>query len=104
MKPDQWQRAAKARLQSHLMRGTMRGRNYSPDQTYDLSKRGHCGPHSACIAEIMQRWADMWAQDMREAEASALDVDAGAQWLANMREADAEVDRYLNANKLTRAA
>ncbi|HEU4627197.1 MAG TPA: hypothetical protein VFS52_20720, partial [Steroidobacteraceae bacterium] len=77
--------------------------------TYEQVKRGECGPHTLAVADILQRWAQMWAADMREsaarrAEGFDLDIDADAQWLANMANADAEIDRYLAANRLGRAA
>lgn len=101
---DSWKTDAAHRVRQFLMRAVMNGKNYAPDQTYELSKAGQVGPKSAAIAQIFQRWADMWAQDMRETAAQGIDVDAGQQFDANMRQAVAEVERYLANNHISRAA
>jgi hypothetical protein len=97
---DTWDTQANHRLRQHLMRGITRRRNYSPDTTLEQVKRGHAGPHSVQISAIFSRWARMWADDARAFPDGTLDE----LWRANMLEADAEVDRYLDANKLPRVA
>jgi hypothetical protein len=102
-KRDQWDTAAAHRLRQHVMRAVLRGRDYAPDQTYELSKASQVAPISAHIATILQRHADLWAADMRESQAASIDVDEQRTWNACIAEADAEVDRFLEGRK-TRAA
>lgn len=106
-------KAANFRLQQHLMRGVTRRRNYSPDTTTEMLKAGKCGPHTVQITAIFTRWAAMWQADVDALEGPAtgspgggfeFQADADDQWRENMRQADAEVDRYLDANKLPRVA
>ena len=101
-----WQADAAHRLRSHVMRAVTRGRDYAPDQTYELSKAGQVGPISAQIATILQRHADLWAADAQQladlSEGDAL-AELNAAWRACMAEADAEIDRFL-ASRKTRAA
>lgn len=106
MSDDTWQRDANYRLQQHLMRGVLKGRNYAPDSNYEQLKRGHASAHSVQISDIFAKWAAMWANDRRElAKLGASDEsEPDAEWLVAMRSADAEVDRYLDANKLPRNA
>ncbi|HWH41806.1 MAG TPA: hypothetical protein VNU21_18290 [Usitatibacter sp.] len=100
MSRDTWQLDASHRLRQHLMRAVILGKNFAPDQTYELSKAGKVGPLSAQIAEIFQRHADLWAADMRTAKDSDVDVDANQAWLATMREAELEVGRFLAGHTL----
>lgn len=104
MKRDTWATDAAQRLRQHLMRGTLAGKNYAPDQTYELSKRGQVGPLSAGVAKIFQQHADVWAEDMREAASLRIAVDLNATWSAAMLEADQEIDRYLAGHKLGHGA
>ncbi len=104
MTADSIQTQATHRMRQHVMRGTMKGRNYAPDTTYEQLKLGHAGPHSLRIGEILQHWADMWAQDLRESNAKQLDIDVEQLWRECMRNADAEIDRYLASNHRVRAA
>lgn len=90
---------AQARLQQHLMRATLAGRNFSPDTTLELMKAGKVGPVSAQIAEIFQQHADLWAADVRTATAAQIDVDHDATWRACMREAEEAVGRLLAARR-----
>ena len=41
---------------------------------------------------------------MREAASTEIELDADAEWERCMREADAEIDRYMANHHLTRAA
>lgn len=109
---DSWQLDAGHRLRKHLMRAVITGKNFAPDQTYELSKRGQVGPKSAAIAKIFQHWADMWADDNRTAEelrkrgcdGLVVEIDADASWQSCMGEAELEVGRYLAGHKLTTGA
>jgi hypothetical protein len=104
MSRDIWQIAAAHRLRQHVMRAVIRGRDYAPDQTRELSKAGKVGPISAQISHVLQQHADLWAQDMREARAADLEVDENGTWSAAMLEADVEIDRFLAGHKLTTGA
>lgn len=104
MKPDSWQLDAAHRLRKHLMRAVTLGKNFAPDTTLELMKRGQTGPVSAQISKIFQHHADCWAADMREAKGAQIDFDAEAAWVATMREAEAEVGRFLAGHKLTTGA
>ncbi len=104
MSRDTWQLDAGHRLRQHLMRAVVRGKNFAPDQTYELSKAGKVGPLSAQVAEIFQRHADLWAEDMRESARTELDVDADAAFAATMREAELEVGRFIAGHTLAHGA
>lgn len=94
---DTWATNAAHRLRQHVMRGAIRGRNYAPDTTLELMKRGQVGPHSAWIAKILQRHADMWADNLRQLATNGFETDSisNLAWNEAMTEADAEVDRYV---------
>lgn len=98
---DSWQGDARKRLLAHLVTTT---RDYSPDTSYEQLKRGHAGPHSVAIGKVLDRWAAMWAADMRESQRAGIELDANAEWTRCIREADAEIGRYMANNHLTRAA
>jgi hypothetical protein len=100
---DAWGSAASTRLTVYVMRATLAGRNFAPDQTYELSKAGQVAPVSAQIAQILQQHADLWAEDGRAAERAGIDFDADAEWRAHMDEATAAVGRFL-ADRKARAA
>lgn len=102
--PDSWQRDAAHRLRKHLMRAVTLGKNFAPDQTYELSKAGKVGPVSAQISEIFQRHADLWAADMREAASNREGLDADATWAMSMAEAELEVGRFIAGHKLGHGA
>ncbi len=104
MKPDSWQLDAAHRLRKHLMRAVTLGKNFAPDQTYELSKAGKVGPKSAQIAEIFQRYAEVWAADMRDDQAAGLDLDADGEWTRGMQAAESEVGRFLAGHKLGHGA
>lgn len=102
---DSWQTDANKRLLSFVLTADRRGRDYAPDARYDATLR--CivnGPKTTHIADVLARWAGMWAQDMREAKAAGVEINAEDQWLTNMREADAEIDRYIAAEAARSAA
>lgn len=96
MNRDTWETDAAKRLLAYMIR---RAADLAPDSRYDAAARKVApGPLTIHIADVLKRWAGMWAQDMREARAHGFDVDQDAQWLANMREAEAEISRYLAAS------
>lgn len=107
---DTWQLDAGHRLRQHLMRAVTKGKNFAPDQTYELSKAGQVGPKSAAIAEIFQHHADLWAQDARTCAAGGMGGpgegfefhhDCEEAWKSCMAEAELEVGRYLACHRLT---
>lgn len=100
---DSWATAASGRLTVYVMRATLAGRNFAPDQTYALSKAGQVGPVSAQIAQILQQHANLWAEDGRAAQRAGIDFDADAEWRAHMVRASDAVGRFLADHK-TRAA
>lgn len=102
--PDTWRLDAGHRLRQHLMRAVIVGKNFAPDQTYELSKRGQVGPKSAAIAGIFQRHADLWAEDMRELQAAEMTLLPDAEWATSMQNAELEVGRFLAGHKLTTGA
>ncbi len=104
MKRDSWQLDAAHRLRKHLMRAVLLGKNFAPDQTYELSKAGQVGPVSAQISQIFQRHADLWAENSRASMAASVDFDADREWAENMRQAEIEVGRFLAGHKLTTGA
>jgi len=101
---DAWTRAASTRVVRHMTRAAARGRNYAPDQTPELNRRGQVGPKSAAIARILKQHADLWAQDARTATAAGIDFDADVAWASAMLEADLAIDRFLAGHTLARGA
>jgi hypothetical protein len=102
--PDSWALDAAHRLRKHLMRAVTVGKNFAPDQTYELSKAGKVGPLSAQIAEIFQRHAGLWAADQRDLAAAKIDTDQDAYFALAMQNAELEVGRFLAGHKLRGAA
>lgn len=100
-KPDSWQLDAAHRLRKHLMRAVTLGKNFAPDTTLELMKRGQVGPVSAQISQIFQRHADLWAADMRTGFDSKLDLDVDRHWAGVMADAEVEVGRFLASHKLS---
>lgn len=104
---DRWDTESNHRLRQHLMRGISRNRNYSPDTSYADMQAGKCGPHTVQIAEVFSKHAAMWAEDQRELaklEDAEDTQDLDGSWKKRMFDADAEVDRHLDAHKLPRYA
>lgn len=104
MKPDSWKLDAGHRLRKHLMRAVTLGKNFAPDQTYELSKAGKVGPLSAQISTIFQHHADVWAADMRESAAAGVDIEADRTWSACMGDAELEVGRFLAGHRISHGA
>ena len=74
------------------------------DNEYDVVLTAKVGPVSAQISEIFQRHADLWAADMREAASNRETCDVDATWTATMREAEAEVGRFIAGHSMRGAA
>lgn len=101
MTRDSWQLDAGHRLRQHLMRAVTKGKNFAPDQTYELSKAGQVGPKSAAIAEIFQHHADLWAEDARTCASRNTGEWLEEHWRGCMGDAELEVGRYLAGHRLT---
>lgn len=80
------------------------GINFAPDTTPEMLKAGRTGPHTLQISKILRQHALLWAHDMREHEQLGVGMDGKAAWAAHMREAEAEVLRYMANHHLARAA
>jgi hypothetical protein len=92
---DGWDRHAAQLLRRRVMDGSPHGVNYAPDTRYDADKRCNVtGPLTVQIDEILRRHASLWAQQMRELGDPPAH-EAKAAWLAHMREADAEIKRFV---------
>jgi hypothetical protein len=79
-----------------ILEGSPNGANYSPDWIAATSSSpGGPGPKSLVVASILRRHAALWANDMREHAELGVGMDGKAAWLLHMREADAEINRYL---------
>lgn len=92
---DTWRTDAMKRLLQHLLRNSTGPCDFAPDSHYDaVARKVVPGPKAMHIADVLERWALMWAADMREAKSAGIDVDQDAQWAANMAEAHAEIDRW----------
>lgn len=104
MSRDSWQLDSSHRLRKHLMRAVTVGKNFAPDQTYELSKAGKVGPLSAQIAEIFQRHAGLWAEDMRELGSDQTADFPDVHFAQAMADAEVEVGRFLAGHKLRGAA
>lgn len=70
--------------------------NYSPD-----FRNGSPGPQCVQISKILRAHARLWANDMREHAELGVGMDGKAAWLLHMREADAEIKRFLAGHRLT---
>lgn len=100
-----WAAAGAQRLRQHLMRAALKGtRDYAPDQTPELSKRGQVGPLSAQVSRILQHHVDIWAADARAATDAEIEHDENGSWRACIAAADAEIDRFLAGHKLGHGA
>jgi hypothetical protein len=93
------------------MDGSPHGVNYAPDTRYDADKRCNVtGPLTVQIDEILRRHANLWAQERREHElvgtsTAGQELEEGrAAWLQHMREADAEIKRFVASHKLGHGA
>lgn len=104
MSRDVWDNLASKHLTRLVMTAALKGgRDYAPDQTQELSRLGRTGPISAQISEILQRHANLWANDMRTAVANDLDVEQEATWNACVDAAHAEIDKFMAGHTARRA-
>lgn len=101
MSRDSWQLDAGHRLRKHLMRAVTLGKNFAPDQTYELSKAGQVGPISAQVSEIFQRHADLWAAEARSGAYGKTGEWIEVHWRNCMQDAELEVGRFLAGHRLT---
>jgi hypothetical protein len=100
---DGWDRNAAKLLRLRILGGSPDPTvNYAPDARYGSP----VGPLTVQIDEILRRHAALWAQDMREhcALSPGIRMDGEATWARHMREADAEIKRFLAGHKLRGAA
>lgn len=89
---DGWDRNARRLLLRRIFEG-------SPDKSVDYAP-DNGGALTIQLGTILRNHAGLWAQDMREqlgmGQAHTSDADHGrVAWLQRMREADAEIKRYL---------
>jgi hypothetical protein len=86
---------------SLLMRRILEG---SPDKSIDYApdfRNGAPGPLTVQISKILRAHAALWANDMREHQQLGVAMDGKAAWLLHMREADAEIQRFIAGHRLT---
>lgn len=102
---DGWDRNASQLLRRRIFEGSPdKAVSYAPDWiAATATQPGRPGPLSLQICDILRRHADLWALEMRtrvnpSAEGGRID------WLVQMREADAEIKRFLAGHKLKGAA
>lgn len=100
---DAWDANARKLMLRHTFEAKS-GINFAPDTTYEMQKAGRTGPHTIAIADILLRWALMWAADMREAAAASAEIDGKSTWQYCIRAAEEEIRRYIANNHLVRAA
>jgi len=102
MSDEDFDRNARQLLRLRVSEGSPNGVNYAPDSRYDETKR--CvvtGPLTIQISKILNRHAKLWAARMRD---EAGTVDGRAAWLEEMREADAEIHRFISGHKIGHGA
>jgi hypothetical protein len=99
---DGWDRNAAKLLRLRILEGSPDASvNYAPDARYGAGP----GPLTVQIDQLLRRHADLWAQSQRELHGDAISAEAGkVAWLLQMREADAEIKRFLAGHKLRGAA
>lgn len=105
MSDHDFDRNASQLLRHRIAEGSPNGVNYAPDSKYDPAKRcAVVGPLTIQISKILRRHSLLWANDMREHASIDVHLDGKAAWLEHMREADAEIGRYLANHHLTTGA
>jgi hypothetical protein len=99
---DGWDRNAAKLLRLRILEGSPDTTvNYAPDVRYGSGP----GPLTVQIDQILRRHAELWALEMREVHGEAMTAEAGkVAWLLQMREADAEIKRFLAGHTLKGAA
>ena len=96
MKDQDFDANARKLLLHRLLQGSPNGVDYSPDY-----RNGAPGPLTVQISKILRAHAALWANDMREHQELGVGMDGKAAWLLHMREADAEINRFLAGHRLT---
>ncbi len=74
----------------------------SPDKAVDYSpdfRNGAPGPLTIQISKILRQHAGLWANDMREHAQLGVGLDGKQAWLLHMREADAEIKRFIAGHR-----
>jgi hypothetical protein len=95
MSDQDFERNARQLLRLRVAEGSPNGVNYAPDTHYDPAKRcAVVGPLTIQILKILRRHASLWALEMRT-KVNPTSEDGRIEWLGRMREADAEIKRYL---------
>lgn len=83
-----------------LLRRILEG---SPDKTVNYApdyREGQPGPLTIQISQILRRHANLWALEQRT-RVNPSENDGRAQWLEQMRQADAEIKRFIAGHRLT---
>lgn len=99
---DGWDRNAAKLLRLRILEGSPdKTVNYAPDSKYGSP----VGPLTVQIDQILRRHAALWAQQQRELLPGPISADIGkAAWLLQMREADAEIKRFVGGHTLGHGA
>ncbi len=98
---DGWDRNAAKLLRLRICEGSPdKTVNYAPDSKYGQP----AGPLTIQIDEILRRHAALWAQYMRERELREAASIGKEAWLLAMREADAEIKRFLAGHRMGHGA
>jgi hypothetical protein len=98
---DGWDRNASQLLRRRILEGSPdKTVNYAPDSRYGSP----AGPLTVQIDRILRQHAALWAQDMREHEQLGVSMDGKAAFLLHMREADAEIKRFIEGHRLATGA
>lgn len=97
-------RNARSLLMRRIFEGSPTGVNYAPDSRYDPETRCNVdGPLTLQIAEILRRHAQLWALEQRT-RVNPTESGGRAEWFEHMRQADAEISRFVASHKLTSGA
>lgn len=104
MSDHDFDRNARQLLRLRISEGSPNGVDYAPDSKYDEAKRcAIAGPLTIQIDKILRRHAALWAQHMRD-EPPPDTATGKSAWLAEMREADAEIKRFIGGHTLGHGA
>jgi hypothetical protein len=104
MHDQDFDRNARQLLMRRILEGSPTGVNYAPDSHYDAAKRCNVqGPLTLQIAQILARHSKLWAAGMRERGQTTAE-DSRVAWLLEMREADAEITRFLAGHTIGHGA
>lgn len=89
---------ARKLLMHHILAGSKNGVDYAPD-----FRNGAPGPQSIQIVKILRHHAQLWALEMRTRVNVSAEIGR-TEWLVHMRQADAEIKRFLAGHRLTTGA